>query len=424
VRSERGREQPSADRPGAEESMIPDHVDPTLCIDFDFRQDPAIRSDPWSYFHALANEQPPIFFSTALGGFWVLNRPEILAEAWTRHELFGTEGGVNIPKVDKPFELIPINVDPPRHRPYQQILTREMFAPRIVDALSESFRSMTRARLDALYAHGRADFNAEYAYVLPVEIFMLMLGVPVERRQEFAGPVEGVFRGTTAEGITSAIVEVAMMLDAWIEEALKDRYAPREAHLLEAMMRAEVDGVPLSKRELSSIATMLLLGGLDTVTSATLHHLHFLATHPEHRDQLLQDPSLIPNAVEELLRRFGVANVARTVRADCEFHGVEMRAGEMVMMSTTLAGLSESVFPEALEVDFSRPRVKAQSLAFGKGIHMCSGHALARRELLITIEEVLPRLPGLRLAADAKIEYASGGTLSIASALPLEWDLD
>lgn len=404
--------------------MIPDHVDPKLCVDFDFRQDPAIRSDPWGLFYSLANEQPPIFYSTALGGFWVLNRPGILGEAWTRSDLFGTEESVSIPKVDTPFRLIPNNVDPPRHRPYQQILTREMFAPRIVDSLSDDFRAMTRARLDALYAKGRADFNAEYAYILPVEIFMTMLGVPIDRREEFAGPVERVFRGTTGEGITAAIGEVAMMLDAWIDEAMRARDATHDAHLLEAMMQAKIDDVPLSKGELSSIATMLLLGGLDTVTSATLHQLHFLATNPAHRDQLIRDPALIPNAVEELLRRFGVANVARTVREDCEFHGIRMRAGEMVMISTTLAGLSESAFPDSLRVDFARPRVKAQSLAFGKGIHMCSGHALARRELMITIEEVLSRLSGLRLEAGAEIVYASGGTLSIASSLPLEWDVD
>ena len=93
--------------------MSPDHVDDSLCIDFDFRQNPAIRTDPWSYFHALANEQPPIFYSTALGGFWVLNRPEILSEAWMRPDLFGTEDGVSIPKTDKVFRLIPINVDRP-----------------------------------------------------------------------------------------------------------------------------------------------------------------------------------------------------------------------------------------------------------------------------------------------------------------------
>ncbi len=402
---------------------LPSHVDPALAVDFDFRQAPIIRRDPWTYFHELANTQPPIFYSTALGGFWVLNRPEILAEAWTRHDLFGTEESVSIPKIEEPFRLIPMNVDPPRHRAYQQILTREMFAPRIVDALSEDFRALTRARLDALAPRGRADFNADYAYILPVEIFFEMLGVPIERRREFEDPVERVFRGTTPDGITAAIAEVAGMLDDWIDEALRDRYGDHGAHLLRAMMRAEIDGEPLSKAELSSIATMLLLGGLDTVTSATLHHLHFLATHPDARDRLLAEPSLMPNAVEELLRRFGVANLGRTVRQDLEFHGVEMKRGEMVMMSTTLAGLSETAFPDALRVDFTRSRLKAKSLAFGRGVHMCSGHALARRELLITLEEVLPRLPDLRLAGDADIFYASGGTLAIASPLPLEWDV-
>ncbi len=403
--------------------MIPNHVDPALCIDFDFRQDPAIMSDPWSYFHALANEQPPIFYSTALGGFWVLNRPEILSEAWMRTDLFGTEDGVTIPKRDVSFQLIPMHIDPPRHQSYRKILTREMFSPRIVNSLSDSFRKLTRARLDVLHAGGRADFNAEYAYVLPVEIFMLMLGVPLERRKEFAEPIERVFR-PSADSETDSLADVATLLEVWIDEAMQDRYAPRDAHLLEAMMQAEIEGVPLSRQELLSIATMLLVGGLDTVTSATLHHLHFLATHPEHRDQLLGDPERIPDAVEEMLRRFGVANVARTVREDCEFHGVQMRAGEMVMMSTTLAGLSESAFPDACRVDFSRPRVREQSPAFGRGTHICPGQWLARRELQITLEEVLPRLRGLRLAEGAKIEYASGGTLTIASPLPLEWDTD
>ena len=96
----------------------------------------------------------------------------------------------------------------------------------------------------------------------------------------------------------------------------------------------------------------------------------------------------------------------------------------MVMMSTTLAGLSESAFPDARRVDFSRPRVREQSPAFGRGTHICPGQWLARRELQITLEEVLPRLRGLRLAEGAKIEYASGGTLTIASPLPLEWDTD
>ena len=99
-----------------------------------------------------------------------------------------------------------------------------------------------------------------------------------------------------------------------------------------------------------------------------------------------------------------------------------MREGDMVLLSTAIAGIDAERFERPFEVDFERKGVKADSLSFGTGIHMCSGHTLARRELAITLEELLPRLPNLRVADSAEIRYASGGTLTIASALPLEWD--
>ena len=167
---------------------------------------------------------------------------------------------------------------------------------------------------------------------------------------------------------------------------------------------------------------MLLLGGLDTVSSATMHNTHFLATRHDHLQQLLGWPELIPNAVEELLRRFSAPNVGRVARQDFDFHGAHIKAGEMILFSTSIAGLDESRFPDAMTVDFKRPHLKRDSLAFGTGIHMCSRIHLARRELCTTLEEVLPRLKNLRLAKDAEIEYASGGTVTISSALPLTWE--
>jgi cytochrome P450 len=94
----------------------------------------------------------------------------------------------------------------------------------------------------------------------------------------------------------------------------------------------------------------------------------------------------------------------------------------MVLLATQIAGLDERRFEDALTVDFQRPGVKGKSLAFGTGIHLCSGHNLARRELRVTIEELLPRLENLRIAPGAVVEYASGGTLSVSGPLPLLWD--
>lgn len=406
--------------PSATSAPIPQHVPPDRVRDFDFRLDPRIRHHPWQFFHS-ANDLPPVFYSPALGGHWVIARAEILAEAWTRPDLFSASS-VSVPKIDNPFRLIPNNLDPPEHRPYQQIFTREMFSPRIIQSLSTSVREKTRARIEAFKNAGQCDFSADYAQPLPVEIFMEMIGIPVSRRAEFDVSVERVFRGKTPETVFQGMQEVARLLDHWLEEEMAERDAPRQAHMLEAMLRAEIEGRRLSKTELLSISTMLMLGGLDTVSSATMHQMHFLATHPEHRQQLLDAPELIPDAVEELLRRFSAANVARIARQDFEFHGAQIKAGEMILFSTSIAGLDESRFEDAMKVDFQRPHLKRDSLAFGTGVHMCSGIHLARRELCTTLEEVLPRLKNLRLAERAQIEYASGGTVTIASALPLIWD--
>lgn len=399
---------------------IPDHVRADRAISYDFRLDPRIRRDPWGFFHS-ANELPDVFYSPALGGHWVLARADLIAEAWSRPDLFSAES-VSVPKIDSPFRLIPNNLDPPEHRPYQQIFTRQMFAPRIIEALSADFRRLTRDRIDDFVDRGSCDFNSAYAAPLPVQIFLRMIGVPHSRRSDFDVSIERVFRGTTPEVVLQGMTEIAGLLDDWLDEEMADRHAPREAHMLEAMLTAEIDGRLLGRQELSSMATMLMLGGLDTVTSATLHQMLFLASNPGHRQLLLEDPSLIPNAVEELLRRFSAPNIGRMARQDFEFHGVEIKRGEMILLSTSIAGLDERRFVDPLTVDFQRKDLKRDSLSFGTGVHMCSGIHLARAELRITLEEVLPRLANLRVASGAEIEYASGGTVTIAGPLPLEWD--
>ena len=226
---------------------IPEHISPDRFIPFDFRLDPQVRTDPWGFFHS-ANELPDIFYSPSLGGHWVIARAALLAEAWSRPDLFSAES-VSVPKIESPFRLIPNNLDPPEHRPYQQIFTREMFGPRIVQSLSDDFRQMTRDRIDSFFAQGGCDFNAEYARPLPVQIFLQMIGVPMSRREDFDDSIEQVFRGTTPETVFQGMTGVAGLLDAWLDEEMADRHSPRKAHMLEAMLTAKVDGRLLDKRD-------------------------------------------------------------------------------------------------------------------------------------------------------------------------------
>ncbi len=121
------------------------------------------------------------------------------------------------------------------------------------------------------------------------------------------------------------------------------------------------------------------------------------------------------------MRRFGFTNLGRVVTRDAEFHGVELKKGEMVMVSTTMSGVDESAWPNAMEVDFERKNARANN-AFGKGIHNCAGQRLARNELRVLLAEILPALPNLRLQAGADVRVLPGAIMSLRS-LPVEWDV-
>jgi cytochrome P450 len=190
--------------------------------------------------------------------------------------------------------------------------------------------------------------------------------------------------------------------------------------MLRELKSAEVNGRPLSGEELSIMVLTLFFAGLDTVSSQMAFIAHFLATHPEHLQSLVNNPALIPNALEELLRRFGIANLARLVVEDIEFHGVQFRKDDLVMVSSTMAGVDASSYANPLDVDFSRAQANRHA-AFGRGIHRCAGERLAKIELRVLLEEITLRLCRLRLQPDADIRFLPGTIMSMKS-LPVLWD--
>jgi cytochrome P450 len=146
---------------------------------------------------------------------------------------------------------------------------------------------------------------------------------------------------------------------------------------------------------------------------------NFLAGSPQHRQQLLERPELIPKAVDELLRRFPVVNQGRLVAKDIEIKGAPLKAGDMVLMPTTLHGLDDRVFPDPLEVEFERPTPIHST--FGNGPHRCPGSNLGRTELKIFLQEWLPRIPDFRHDPNGKVGMSSGVNATVYR-LPLVWD--
>lgn len=400
-------------------SPVPKHIPPELVVRFNFRDDEGLRRNPWKYIADLA-DKPDIFFSPDLGGYWVITRADLIDEVFRRHDLF-TATSLAIPKIDNPLKLIPNHFDPPEHTGYRQILANNLFSPRALASLEEDSRTFARALFDS-FEPGRCEFVHDFAYRLPIDIFLAMMGADPSLRDECLSWIYLIFRGRTQEEVHAGFTAAHGFVTRWLTEQLADPERNRGS-MFRAMVASRLKGRALTFEEMHSITMMLFTGGLDTVTSQMTHIMRFLAESPDHRQHLLDHPENLPFALEEMLRRFGISFIGRAAAKDFEYHGVTFKAGDAVCAGTPIAGLDPRAFPDPLTVDFDRGKgQRVKHLGFGSGPHLCAGAYLARTQLKVMLEELLPRMPNLQVTPGALIENAPGATMML-KALPLEWDV-
>jgi cytochrome P450 len=313
--------------------------------------------------------------------------------------------------------LIPLQIDPPDHLKYRKLLD-PLFAPREVAQLETEVRRLTNELVDAFIADGAVEFNNAFAVPLPCTVFLALLGLPQEDLPRFlrikddiirppglAGPEADVIRKRTAQEIYEYFIPVVAAR----------RNEPRD-DLITRFIDAEVDGQRLTDEDILDICFLFLIAGLDTVTATLTCSVAYLAQHPEHRRELVEDPSLIPGAIEELLRwETPVPGVARVLASDTEIGGEQLPGGTRVTVLIGSANTDDTEFPDAETVDFHRE--SNRHLAFGGGIHRCLGSHLARLELRVALEELHRRLPDYELLADTDLVYADG--LRTVEHLPL-----
>ena len=355
-----------------------------------------------------------------LGGHSVvlLSRYDDVLFALRHPEAFTSAGG-NLNLGEQP--LLPLEVDPPIHTAYRRVLNPR-FVPKEVEKLEPRVRAAVVELIDAFAERGSCDFHAELATPLPSSIFIALMGLPVADLPMFMQWRDNTIRPDVApgdmDGAARIRTETAHAISDYFRGAIAERREHPDDSLLSTVVHATIDGEPLSEAELLGISHLLLIGGLDTVTATLDCMVAFLADHPEHRRQLVEDPSSIPAAVEELLRWLSpVMVVPRTAATDMTLHDVEIRAGDGVTLVLGAANSDQSAFG-ADEVDLSRDPNK--HLAFGGGHHLCLGIHLARLELRVVLEELHRRIPDYRLAPGAEVEWSTG--IRQAEALPLVWD--
>jgi len=306
--------------------------------------------------------------------------------------------------------LIPLSVDPPDHSKYRKILD-PLFAPKRMDAIEDDVAARANRFIDTFADRGECHFTNELAVPFPSSVFLGLMGLPWEELDAFLSMKDGIIRpgGPTAtmEERQQIQADTGQEIYRYFNAILDERAKDPQDDILTHFLQAEVDGEELTRDEILDICFLFLIAGLDTVTDSLTCFYTYLSQHPAHRQRLAADPSLIPSAVEELLRwETPVPGVPRWCTRETELAGCPIKTGDAVTISIGAANVDPSAFADAFDVRFDR--VENPHIAFGGGVHRCLGSHLARRELRVVLREWHRRIPEYELKPGIVPEYAMG----------------
>jgi cytochrome P450 len=304
--------------------------------------------------------------------------------------------------------LIPLQINPPEHVKYRRLLD-PLFAPKQVALLENDVRKLSNQLIDDFIDTGECEFNRAFAIPLPCTVFLRLLGLPLEDLDLFLEFKNNIIRPPAKDQAEFERIqaETGQRIYAYFDKVLDERKRQPRDDMMSGFLEAEVDGHRLTREDILDICYLFLLAGLDTVTASVGCMVSYLASHPEQRQRLVDDPSLVPGAVEELLRwETPVPGVPRVLTDGVELSGEELQPGERVTVLLGSANIDEYEFPRPDNVDFERPANR--HLAFGGGVHRCLGSHLARLELRVALETLHERVPDYTIKPGEEPKYSMG----------------
>lgn len=398
----------------AELASRPDHVPQAIVVDADIYALAGGERDPQLAWKSLDQEGGPgLVWSPRNGGHWIATSAELIWEFLGDGERFSAKT-ITVPPATSIYPMIPNESDEPEHRYYRKIVT-PFVGPKQVRQLGENVRGLASSLIEGFMDAGRCEFMADFARHLPMRIFLSLVDLPEDDREWLIEQADTGVRGKTVEERTGAQKNMFGYLKTWVD---RRRDNPGD-DLLSAIVHGTVGDRPMTEEEVMGESMDVMFGGLDTVASMMGFIMRFLATHPDHCAALVEDPRKITFAVEELLRRHGVATIARRAMVDVVVGDLTIRKDEMIVLPTALHGLDERHWDEPLTVDFDRPRQTHGT--FGNGVHNCPGAGLARSEISIMLEEWLRRIPRFSIDHDRPPVTATGSVNGMIS-LHLVWE--
>ena len=389
----------------------PDHVPASLVRDFDYRDFPGHDRDvhlAWKQLH----DGPDLFWSPRHGGYWVATRADDIDVMQTDHERFSYRH-ITVPPQKEFPPLAPLEFDPPAHGPLRAIVS-PAFGPKPMQAIEADLRKLSTELLDRIQPQHACEFVDAYAKRLPIVTFLRLVDLPLSDREHLLKLTEMSVRPRSDTDTHQAF----MGLHAYTQKWIRERRAQPGSDLFSKIVNATIGNQPLTDEQTAGMLSNVIFGGLDTVAAALSFTARCLAENPDVRAELRADKALIPAAIEEFLRRFGIPNTGREITHDFDYKGVPLRAGDMILLPKTLHGLDERRYPQPLQLNFHRAR--NLHAAFGSGPHRCPGSFLARMELKIFLEQWLERIPDFHIPPGQQPRTSSGPVNGVLY-LPLAW---
>jgi cytochrome P450 len=353
-------------------------------------------------------------FTTPMDGFALSFERSITEHVLRHHELFSSQFELGLGNV-RP--LIPLNVDPPMHSKYRKLLD-PLFAPKRMDEQEEGITRRVNSFIDTFVDRGECNFTEEFAELFPSSVFLELMGLPEEHLRKMLDLRDGILHVEKIDPDAMFDVDkrqaVMNATGAQIYEyfgaLIDDRTERASDDIITRFLNAEIDGERLSRDDILDILFLFLIAGLDTVSDSLTCFFAFLATHAEHRRQIVDNPAVINGAVEELLRWESPVptGVPRVATQDTELpNGAQISAGTAIAINYGAANVCPHTFDDPFDVRFDREN--NPHIAFGGGVHRCLGSHLARRELRITLREWHRRIPEYRIKPGHEtLEYPPG----------------
>ncbi len=379
-----------------------------FATDFD-HTDPEWVNDPYTIWEDL-RQRCPVAHTDRFGGAWFpATHAGVTAiakdtEHFTSRAVIIAEGRPTEEDLPAPIGVAPpITSDPPFHQIARRLIL-PAFAPGVVNALEPQIRALCASLLDDIITETVVNGSLDYARLIPPSVIRQMLGFPEEDTEKF---IEMVHIITEAVDLPlDERIELFAPVEEYFTTKIEEHQENPRDDLTTFLLNAEINGEKLALEHVFGTMVLILVAGIDTTWGAIGASLWHLAQHPDDLARLVNEPDLMPVAIEEFLRFYAPVTMARLVNADMEYLGCPMKEYDWILLGFPAANRDPIVFKDADK--FIIDRAENRHVAFGLGIHRCIGSNLARLELRVAIEEFIKRYPKFELANKDDVTWAQG----------------